>query len=61
MSVKKNIDFQKVAEEQLRKNVHVIESLRDYDAGKKDISVSIAEKHFPSLLTQGQEWLSLKT
>jgi hypothetical protein len=40
----KNTDLRKVAEKQLQKNVRVIESLRDYDAGKKDISTHTAEE-----------------
>ncbi len=31
-------EFQKVAKKQLKANIHVIKSLRDYDAGKKEIS-----------------------
>jgi len=43
------IDLQEVAERQLRKNAAVIESLRDYDAGKKDISTRTAEERLPGI------------
>lgn len=45
----KKTDLKKVAEKQLEKNIRVIESLRDYDAGKKDISTRTAEKRLPSV------------
>lgn len=45
----KNTDLSKVAEKQLQKNIRVIESLRDYDAGKKDISTRNAEKCLPGI------------
>ena len=48
-STKKDTDLRKVAEKQLQKNVHVLESLRDYDAGKKDISTRTAEERLPSV------------
>lgn len=47
----KDTDLRKVAEKQLQKNVRVIESLRDYDAGKKDISTRSAEEHLPGVRT----------
>lgn len=45
----KDTDLEKVAEKQLQKNIHVIESLRDYDAGKKDISTRKAEERLPGV------------
>ena len=44
---KKNKDLKEVAEKQLNKNISVIESLRDYDTGKKDISTRIIERRLP--------------
>lgn len=46
---KEKDDIQKVAEKQLKKNMTTIESLRDYDAGKKDISIRTAEKRLPHI------------
>lgn len=42
-------DFKKVVEKQLKNNARVIESLRDYDLGKKEISTSNVEKRLPDL------------
>ncbi|MHB8914122.1 MAG: hypothetical protein ACYC4I_03905 [Minisyncoccota bacterium] len=47
--LQKRDEIQKVAEEQLRKNLSVIESLRDYDTGKKDISTRTAEERLPRI------------
>ena len=53
--VKKNKnDFDKVVEKQLKENVHVIESLRDYDIGKKDISTRTLEKRLPNIRVASQ-------
>lgn len=41
--------FLKVAEKELEKNREVIESLRDYDAGKKTISTADVERSLRSL------------
>lgn len=43
--------MKRVVEEQLRKNMRVIESLRDYDAGKKDISTRTAEDRLHGIRT----------
>ena len=45
----KENQIQQVAEKQLKKNVGVIESLRDYDAGKKDISTDTAKRRLPDI------------
>lgn len=45
----KKSDIKKVAEKQLKKNVRVIESLRDYDQGEKDISTSKLERSLPRI------------
>ena len=45
----KKTRIEKVAEQQLKKNVHVIESLRDYDTGKKDISTRDLERRMPDI------------
>jgi hypothetical protein len=42
-------DLQEVVEKQLEKNMRVIESLRDYDTGKKDISTDTAEERLPGI------------
>lgn len=47
-------DFEKVVEKQLRDNVRVIESLRDYDIGKKDISTRNLEKRLPNIRVASQ-------
>jgi len=41
---KTNIDIEKVAKRQLKKNVRVIQSLGAYDQGKKDISITKLER-----------------
>ncbi|MEK7095215.1 MAG: hypothetical protein AAB917_00980 [Patescibacteria group bacterium] len=41
--------FKKVAEEQLDENVVIMESLRDYDEGKKHISTSKLETRLPNI------------
>ncbi|MBI4065830.1 hypothetical protein HY412_01385 [Candidatus Kaiserbacteria bacterium] len=46
---KKSDKIQKVAEKQLKKNMSVIESLRDYDIGKKTISTRTAEQRLPHI------------
>lgn len=46
---KKNKDIKKVAEEQLQKHIEVLQSLKDYDSGKKDISTSDIERHLPNI------------
>lgn len=46
---RKEADIKEVVERQLRKNAQVIESLRDYDAGKKDISTRTAEERLPDI------------
>ena len=38
-------DIRKVAQEQLEENRAVLESLRDYDEGKKDISTTTIKQH----------------
>lgn len=42
-------DVLKVAEERLEKNRAIIESLRDYDTGKKDIQTTDIEKRLPDI------------
>jgi hypothetical protein len=44
---KKNL--QDVAKKQLKKTMPVLESLRDYDAGKKDISTRTAQQRLPNI------------
>lgn len=39
----------KTAKQALEANRGVIESLRDYDAGKKDISTDTAERRLPNI------------
>ena len=46
---KDNKEVRQVAKEQLRKNLSAIESLRDYDTGKKDISTSDVEKRLRNI------------
>lgn len=50
---KKNInkDLKSVAEKELKENIEVFESLRDYDQGKKDISTSKIERNLRDLET----------
>ena len=51
-SIKKRIKekkFVKVAEQQLKENLPTLESLRDYDAGKKDISTRGLETSLPNI------------
>jgi hypothetical protein len=45
----KKEDIKKVAEEQLKKNAAAIQSLKDYDEGKKDISTSHIERDLPTI------------
>jgi hypothetical protein len=45
----KKANIEKVAKKQLKKNVRVIESLRDYDQGKKDISTANIERRLPRI------------
>ena len=45
----KKTEFERVAEKQLRENKEVIESLRDYDAGKKEISTRKIERRLPNI------------
>ena len=42
-------NIEAVIEKQLAKNIEVIKSLRDYDDGKKDISITNVIKHFPNI------------
>jgi|GEM_PF-1148641 len=42
-------NFKKVAEKQLKNNMAVIQSLRDYDEGKKDISTRDLERSLPGI------------
>jgi len=52
---KEKKDIKKVAEKQLEENKAVIESLRDYDTGKKDISTGDIERRLPDIrITPGQ-------
>ena len=44
-------EVMKVAEKQLKENRAIIESLRDYDIGKKDISTADIEKRLPDIRT----------
>ncbi len=49
---KKNApDYGKLLKKTLERNHAVIESLRDYDTGKKDISTRAVERHFPGVRT----------
>jgi len=45
----KEKNIKKVAEKQLKKNISVIKSLRDYDEGKKDISTTNIERRLPNI------------
>jgi hypothetical protein len=47
-TVRKN-KIAKVAEQQLQENRAAIESLRDYDIGKKDISTRDVERRLPNI------------
>lgn len=42
-------DLKAVTEKQLDKNIEVIESLRDYDQGKKNISTDKVQEYLPSV------------
>lgn len=42
-------DIEQIAAKQLDQNRAVIESLRDYDEGKKDISTAAVERHLRSI------------
>jgi hypothetical protein len=42
-------EVKEVAREQLIKNAEVIQSLKDYDEGKKDISTTELEKRLPNI------------
>ena len=44
-----NDEIQQVAEKQLREKIPIIESLRDYDSGKKNISTRTAEERLPHI------------
>jgi hypothetical protein len=46
---KKNQDILEVAQKQLIENMHIFESLKDYDGGKKDIPTDKLEKHLSNL------------
>lgn len=46
---KADTEFLKVAEQQLKENRAIIESLRDYDIGKKDISTADVEKRLSDI------------
>lgn len=46
---KKKDSIKKVAEKQLEENKEVIESLRDYDEGKKDIQTRDLERRLPDI------------
>lgn len=48
-SNKDKTDLISVAEKQLSENVKVIESLRDYDQGKKDISTSRVRRNLSNI------------
>ncbi|MCK5591622.1 MAG: hypothetical protein KAI72_06680 [Candidatus Pacebacteria bacterium] len=50
-SKKNKKDFKSVAEKQLVKNITVLESLRDYDEGKKEISTTNVKKRLPNIQT----------
>jgi len=52
LGLKKNRkDFNSVAKKQLSKNKGVLESLRDYDEGKKKISTTNVRKRMPDIRT----------
>lgn len=52
LKLKKNKeDFTSVAKKQLRENMSVLESLRDYDEGKKQISTTNVKKHMRNIQT----------
>ncbi len=44
-------DFKAVAEKEMNANKAVLESLRDYDQGKKDISTADVKKHLRDIRT----------
>jgi hypothetical protein len=46
---KKKDTLEQVAKDQLKKNLLALESLRDYDIGKKDISTRTAEERLPNI------------
>jgi hypothetical protein len=46
---RKETDLTQVVERQLQKNREAIESLREYDAGRKDISTRTAEERLPGI------------
>jgi hypothetical protein len=50
-SKKNKKDFKSVADKQLKENKAVLESLRDYDEGKKEISTVNVKKHLPNIRT----------
>lgn len=45
----KKADVIKIAEKQLQEKRALIESLRDYDTGKKDIQTSNLERRLPNI------------
>lgn len=47
-------DFESIAEKQLVKNTTVLESLRDYDEGKKEISTTNVRKRLQNIQTTTQ-------
>ena len=44
-------DLKSVANKQLKENKAVLESLRDYDEGKKEISTANVKRHLPNIRT----------
>lgn len=48
---KKRGSVKTIARDELNKNRAILESLRDYDAGKKDISTTNVRKHLRDLQT----------
>jgi hypothetical protein len=51
----KKQDVKEITEKELRENISVIESLRDYDNGKKDISTTSIERRLPHIRTASQK------
>ena len=42
-------DFRKIVKQEMIENKEVLESLRDYDAGKKDISTAAIERRLRNI------------
>ncbi len=46
---KNNNDLKELAEKELKENINILKSLRDYDQGKKEISTLELERRLPNI------------